>query len=126
MHVTLLEISNFRGIRTANIHLNEHVVLVGPNNAGKSAIIDALALLLGRRGLVRDLWEHDFFGSSPQPEDRIILRATLTGFEPDDPGAHPFWFASDASYAWWLPSANKVMFGERPPDGKLAMQIGFA
>jgi putative ATP-dependent endonuclease of OLD family len=126
LHVCLLEIERFRGIKSAKVRLGQHVVLLGANNAGKSAIIDALALLLGRRGLVRDLWEHDFFGSAPEPEDRVRLRATITGFEPDDPAKHPFWFADGASHAWWLENSGEVAFGARPDGAKLAMQIGFA
>jgi len=126
MNVCLLEVENFRGIKEAKIKLGEHVLLLGANNVGKSAIIDALALLLGRRGLVRDLWEHDFFASSPKPEDRIMLRATITGFQPDGPEAHPFWFAGDASHAWWVPATTTLVFGERPQGANLALQIGFA
>src|ERR1044071_10092132 len=126
MHVCFLEVQNFRGIKEAKIALGKHVLLLGANNVGKSASIDALAIALGRRGLVRDLWEHDFFASSPKPEDRILLRATITGFEPDDPEKHPFWFAADASHAWWLAETGKVCFGDRPSGASLALQIGFA
>lgn len=126
MHVCLLEIEGFRGIKSAKVRLGQHVVLLGANNVGKSAIIDALALLLGRRGLVRDLWEHDFFGSAPEAKDRVQLRATITGFEPDDPAKHPFWFADGASHAWWVESSDEVAFGTRPVGAKLAMQIGFS
>jgi putative ATP-dependent endonuclease of OLD family len=126
LHVCLLEIDRFRGIKSAKVQLGQHVVLLGGNNVGKSAIIDALALLLGRRGLVRDLWEHDFFGSAPEASDRVQLRATITGFEPDDSAKHPFWFADGASHVWWLEDSGKVEFGTRPAGAKLAMQIGFS
>jgi predicted ATP-dependent endonuclease of OLD family len=63
MHVCLLEIKNFRGIKDAKINLGEHVPLLGANNLGNSAIIDALAWLPGRRGL-HDLWQHDFSAGS--------------------------------------------------------------
>jgi NAD(P)-dependent dehydrogenase (short-subunit alcohol dehydrogenase family) len=43
-----------------------------------------LALLLGRDRLVRNLTEHDFFGSNPQPEDCITIIATITDFVPND------------------------------------------
>lgn len=125
MQVALLEIDGFRGVKNARIHLGEHAVLLGPNNVGKSAILDALALLLGRRGLVRDLWEHDFFGSAPRAQDRITLKATLTGFHPDDLESHPLWAAS-ASHAWWLPKEGRVVFGDRPDGSHLAIQIGFS
>ena len=65
MRVALLSIENFRGIRSGKVQFRDHTVLVGPNNSGKTTIIEALALVLGRDRLVRDLTEHDFFGSNP-------------------------------------------------------------
>lgn len=125
MHVSLLEIGGFRGVKSARLVLGSHVVLLDANNVGKSAIVDALALVLGRKGLVRDLWEHDFFGSSPEAKDRIHLRATITGFEPDDADSHPRFFA-DASHVWWLDEKQDVAFGERPEGATLALQVGFS
>ena len=89
MKVALLSIENFRGIRSGKIQFRDHTVLVGPNNSGKTTIIEALALILGRDRLVRDLTEHDFFGSNPEAADRIRLSATLTGFGSDDFTAFP-------------------------------------
>ena len=71
MKVALLEIENFRGVRTGKVWFRDHTVLIGPNNSGKTTIVEALALVLGRDRLVRTLTEHDFFGSSPRPGDRI-------------------------------------------------------
>jgi putative ATP-dependent endonuclease of the OLD family len=65
MHIVRLKISGFRGVRSADITLGRHAVLVGPNNSGKTTIIEALALLFGRDRLVRRLTEHDFHGSAP-------------------------------------------------------------
>jgi putative ATP-dependent endonuclease of the OLD family len=53
MHIARLKISGFRGVRSADITLGRHAVLVGPNNSGKTTIIEALALLFGRDRLVR-------------------------------------------------------------------------
>ena len=65
MHIVRLKISGFRGVRSADVALGRHAVLVGPNNSGKTTIIEALALLFGRDRLVRRLTEHDFHGSAP-------------------------------------------------------------
>lgn len=126
MRVCQVDIENFRGIQSATIALPDHSVLLGANNVGKSAVIDALALLLGRRRLVRDLWEHDFFGSSPQPESRISLTATVTNFAPDSVAAHPNWFGADGATPLWLLPDGQLVPGERPQDGRLAMQVGFS
>ncbi len=55
MHIVRLKISGFRGVRSADIVLGRHTVLVGPNNSGKTTVIEALALLFGRDRLVRRL-----------------------------------------------------------------------
>lgn len=47
MKVVRLTISNFRGIKTAQLHFDGHALFVGPNNVGKSTICEALDLVLG-------------------------------------------------------------------------------
>ena len=44
MRITRIEIQNFRSIRDVSIDLGDTTVLVGPNNAGKTAILDALRM----------------------------------------------------------------------------------
>ena len=73
MQIVQLRVENFRGIREACIAFGSHTVFIGPNNCGKTTIIEALALLLGRDRMVRTLTEHDFHGSDPQAADRIKL-----------------------------------------------------
>ena len=48
MRVTRIEIENFRSIRYLVVDLGA-TVFVGPNNAGKTAILDALRIALTRR-----------------------------------------------------------------------------
>ena len=49
MRVSRIEIRNFRSIRHVAVELGETTVFVGPNNAGKTAILDALRIALTRR-----------------------------------------------------------------------------
>ena len=49
MRVTRIEIRNFRSIRHVVVDLGKTTVFVGPNNAGKTAILDALRIALMRR-----------------------------------------------------------------------------
>ena len=49
MRVTRIEVRNFRSIRHLVVDLEETTVFVGPNNAGKTAILDALRIALTRR-----------------------------------------------------------------------------
>lgn len=102
MRVTSLIIENFRGVRSGVVHFREHTVLVGANNTGKSTVIEALTLLLGRDSLVRELTEHDFFGSNPQPTDRIKLIATISGFDGDAPEKHTDWFREGRAVPKWF------------------------
>ena len=49
MRVSRIEIRNFRSIRHIDVDLGKTTVFVGPNNAGKTAILDALRFALMRR-----------------------------------------------------------------------------
>src|SRR6267378_1045506 len=49
MKITRLIIENFRSIQRLELYLGDNTVLIGPNNAGKSAIIDAVRIVLTRR-----------------------------------------------------------------------------
>lgn len=89
MEVASLKIENFRGVQNGMIRFSPHTVLVSANNCGKTTVIEALALLFGRDRMIRQLTEHDFHGSNPQPADRIRLTATVIGFHDDDPAQHP-------------------------------------
>ena len=80
MKVAKLTISNFRGIKSAELHFDGHALFVGPNNVGKSTICEALDLVLGPDRINRfpPVEEYDFYdakylapsageGESPQP-----------------------------------------------------------
>jgi putative ATP-dependent endonuclease of OLD family len=47
LKIVRLTISNFRGIKHAELHFDGHTLLVGQNNVGKSTICEALDLVLG-------------------------------------------------------------------------------
>lgn len=126
MEVAHLKIENFRGIREASIAFGRHNVMIGANNAGKTTIIEALALLFGRDRLVRVLTEHDFHGGNPAATDRIKLVATIAGFDGDEPADHSAWFRDDrAVVKWWDPDAKVVHAIREHPHWRLACQIAF-
>lgn len=127
MQIAKLEIKNFRGIREGVVRFSPHTVLVGSNNCGKTTVVEALALLFGRDRMVRQLTEHDFYGSNPQPADRIRLVATVIGFEGDDPAQHMDWFRDDRGIVkWWNPVDGAVMPARADPSWGLACQVAFA
>src|SRR5258708_27654575 len=49
MRIARLHIENFRSIKSLDVELGETTVFIGPNNAGKTAILDALRIGLTRR-----------------------------------------------------------------------------
>ena len=97
MRIHAIEIEGFRGIKSGKVRFGDFTVLIGPNNSGKTTIIEALALLFGRDRLVRSLTEHDFYGSCPRATDRIKVVATIADFAPNDPARHPDWFRAPAA-----------------------------
>jgi hypothetical protein len=123
LQVAKLEIENFRGIREGVVRFAPHTVLIGSNNCGKTTIIEALALLFGRDRMVRQLTEHDFYGSNPQPPDRIRLIATITGFDGDDPARHTDWFRDDRGIVkWWNSVDSEVMPARADPSWRTRLR----
>src|SRR5579883_3383242 len=49
MRISRLQIENFRSIKALNIELGDTSVFIGANNAGKTAILDAIRFVLTRR-----------------------------------------------------------------------------
>lgn len=49
MKISRLTIKNFRSIKHLDIELGDTTVFIGPNNAGKTAILDAIRIALTRR-----------------------------------------------------------------------------
>ncbi len=124
MWVRKLFIDGFRGIKESELLFREHSALVGPNGCGKSSVVDALSLVLGRPKMVRPLSEHDFSGSSPAPSDRIRIVATLTGFASNDPNDHAQWFRADRGVPKWIDETGRI----HASDGAgraLCVEIGF-
>ncbi len=127
MQIAQLSIKGFRGVSEATINFDDHTVLVGPNSSGKSTIIEALALLLGRDRMVRHLTEHDFFGSNPAPEDRISLMATLIDFPDNAPNRNSDWFRDGRAIPkWWNPTTKSVEVQRTSDADLLCAQIAFA
>ena len=129
MRICQVELRNFRGIKEGIISLPTHAVLLGANNAGKSTIVDSLALLFGRDRMVRPISDWDFYGGSPRPESRFYVICTLTGFPSDDPAQVPEWFIGEnaAVPLWWKDDGHKLSTETDPPEGySLATKVALA
>jgi len=128
LYIQRLKISGLRGVQNADFTIGKHSVLVGPNNNGKTTIIEALALLLGRDRLVRRLTEHDFHKSRPIETSRILIIATITGFPENDSQHSPSWFAIDRGGVekWLDPSTGSLAASADDLHTELSVQIAFA
>lgn len=127
MNLLALSIRGFRGVQEADLRFGHHDVLVGPNGAGKSTIIDALSLVFGRTRLVRDLTEHDFYGSRPEATSRIRVVATLAGFDGNDPERNDTWFREGRAVPkWWNSSTHRIEPEPGDHAETLCAQIAFA
>lgn len=94
MKVVRINISNFRGIRSAEILLDGHTLFVASNNVGKSTICEALELVLSPDRLNRfpPIDEFDFYNAKyliptnveGEPSVLVKLRIEVVLIEPSD------------------------------------------
>lgn len=129
MRISQLDIRGFRGIKSGTIALPKHAVLLGANNAGKSTIVEALAILFGRDKMVSPICDWDFHGGSPKPDSRFYIIATITDFLSNDPTHMPDWFIGEnaAQPVWWHEDTQTVSTEADPPAGTaLAARIAVA
>jgi putative ATP-dependent endonuclease of OLD family len=78
MIVVRLKITNFRSIKSAELHFDGHCLIVGPNNVGKSTICEALDLVLGPDRISRfpPVEEFDFHNA------QYLVAGAVEGEEP--------------------------------------------
>ena len=129
MRICQLELRHFRGVKHGVIVLPKHGVLMGANNAGKSTIVEALALLFGRERMVSPISDWDFYEGSPKPSSRFFIVATITEFGTNDPTAVPDWFIGQdvAQPVWWQEDKQTLSTELDPPQGAiLAAQFAMA
>ena len=109
MKVCNLKISNFRGIREADLHFPNHAVLIGDNNTGKSTIFEALDLVLGpdRMNKRPVIDEHDFFqgeylGNEGEASSKIQIEVTIISLTDEQKTRF-------GSYIEWWDDQNKSL-----------------
>lgn len=126
MKIVKLEIEGFRGINSGTVKFGDFTILIGANNSGKTTVTEALALLLGRDRLIRNLTEHDFFGSKPVAASRLKIVATVAGFAPNDPDHHHDWFRQGRGVEkWYDPASGTLHAAPSAQASQLCCQIAF-
>ena len=81
MRLTTVRICNFRGIKELDLELDEITVLVGENNTGKTAVLDALRICLRdlgpRRRVVFDTLDFHLTDPSADPASAEPIRMEI-------------------------------------------------
>jgi putative ATP-dependent endonuclease of OLD family len=79
MRITRLKIANFRSIKNLNLELGDTTVFIGQNNAGKTAILDAVRIVLTRRWGQRGtgFTEHDVHRPGENGDPRTLPPVTI-------------------------------------------------
>ncbi|NEX48643.1 AAA family ATPase [Rhodobacter sp. ETT8] len=99
MHISRLAIDNFRCIRALDIELSPTSVIIGENNAGKTAVLDAVKIALSRkwgRSGQTGFNEYDFpFGAAQEGTDGDI-RIRL-------------WFSESQRNEWHQPMVDDLI-----------------
>lgn len=88
MYIAKLELENFRKYKKLQVEFNSNLnVLVGENNAGKTAIIDAIRILLGTQS--NDYYRinrEDFFFNGKNFEDTFKITCYIKGISDSEGG----------------------------------------
>ncbi len=89
MHISRIQIENFRNFSDVDVQVSKDIVIVGENRIGKSNLVHALRLVLDPSlpDSSRNLREEDFWDGLPRPlkkSDRIKISVDIAKFE-DNP-----------------------------------------
>src|SRR5690606_5078744 len=89
MIVKTITLQNYRGFTApTKIVLDKHSLVIGPNGIGKTSILGALRLLLGRERMYKELDEYDWPQGSPIDDEgnevEIRISAVITGLTQQD------------------------------------------
>ena len=87
MQLRRLQIENFRGINSLDLRLKNTTVLIGENNTGKTAVLDALRFALRevrtRRGCAFEEYDFHLPTENAEPSTAPPIAIKLT-FQEDD------------------------------------------
>ncbi len=130
MKISQIKIHNFRGIKSAQLLLPDHVVFVGDNNTGKSTVLEAIDLVLGPERLRRPspIDEHDFYAGEyiGTEEAPIAIAVEVVVIDLSDEQILHF----GNHIEWWNTETNSLLQGPPPeetdkPEVVNALRLGF-
>tara|TARA_R110002167_G_scaffold366379_1_gene595604 strand:+ start:2391 stop:4196 length:1806 start_codon:yes stop_codon:yes gene_type:complete len=113
MKICKLEINNFRGVKKGVLYFDNHNLLVGKNNIGKSTICEALDLVIGpdRLSRINPIDEYDFYNGEYLSESgenpKILIEAYLIDLSEE----HKSIFGSHLSF-WHKKEERLLEVGE--------------
>ncbi len=90
MKLREIRVKNFRNLVDVTIPMGDTTVLIGENNSGKTALLDALRIALPRsvaaRGIPFDEYDYHMAkpGDSPQTSDGIVIELWFRENVPDE------------------------------------------
>ena len=80
-------VQNHRRLQDLELEVREHLVLVGPNDVGKSSLLRCLDLLLGSSAA--QLYSKIAFDDLRDPDQPFVVEADLADFSPGDEALYP-------------------------------------
>lgn len=87
MHLNRVVITNHSRIAETDIEVRGHLILVGPNDVGKSSLVRCLDLVLGANTAQMYSWiSPDDFRDQAQP---LLIEVTIAGLDADDQATFP-------------------------------------
>lgn len=115
MKIARIKIWNFRGIKSAELLLPDHVVFVGDNNTGKSSVLEAIDLVLGPERLRRPppIDEHDFYAGDYIGTDEAPIAITV---EVVVVGLSEQQILHFGNHIEWWNTATETLLSEPPPE----------
>lgn len=90
MKIANLYIENFRSVRSLSIDLDDTTLFIGPNNAGKSAILEAVRIALSRRwgqrgtGFTEEDVHREDDSTDPRTAPPVRIQFTFRESTPDE------------------------------------------
>lgn len=130
MKIARIKISRFRGIKSTELLLPDHVVFVGDNNTGKSSVLEAIDLVLGPERLHRTspIDEHDFYAGEYIGTDEAPISISVEVVVIGLTDAQAIHFGNHVE--WWNTATNALL--EEPPPEETdkpevvrALRVGF-